>query len=118
MDYLFWGLNLIQCSNNWYHSFVNSFLLTSLVCFYSPIVMEPSSSSTGAPSIFIGNDYAHWKVCMRAHLKGLNDNVWIIVKKGWAKPEEEYVKWYKVDFARSNWNNLGYLSVIFNCLLR
>jgi hypothetical protein len=50
-------------------------------------------------------DYAHWKFRMRTHLKGLNENVWTIVEKGWAKAKEEYEKWQKDDLTKSNWNS-------------
>jgi hypothetical protein len=45
------------------------------------------------------------KVRMRTHLRGLNDNVWIICKKGWSRPEGEYENWHNDDVAKSNWNN-------------
>jgi hypothetical protein len=53
--------------------------------------MKSNTSFSSAPAIFNGNDYAHWKVRMRAYLKGLNDNIWITVEKGFAKPNEDLI---------------------------
>lgn len=39
--------------------------------------------------------------------------VWIMVEKGFVKPDGEYEKWNKDDVAKSNLNNRG-LSTIFN----
>lgn len=39
---------------------------------------------------------------MRAHLKGLNDNVWIICEKGWTRLEGDYENWHKDDVAKKN----------------
>ena len=52
---------------------------------------------------------------MRAYLKGLNDNIWVTVEKGYEKPDGEFDKWSKEDTTKSNWNNWG-LSCIFNCV--
>jgi hypothetical protein len=73
-------------------------------------------SSSNAPPIFNGNDYAHWKVCMKAYFKGLNDNIWITIEKGFEKLDSDFDKWSKDDTVKSDWNNWG-LSCIFNYIL-
>ena len=76
--------------------------------FFDLLDVEPNtplSSSSNAPPIFNGNDYAHWKVRMRAYLKGPNDNIWVIVEKGFEKPDNDFDKWSKEDTTKSNWNN-------------
>lgn len=75
--------------------------------------MDLTTSAPSAPPIFNGSEYAHWKVRMKTHLRGLNDNVWIMVETGFVKPEGDYEKWNKDDVAKSNWNNHR-LSAIFN----
>jgi hypothetical protein len=50
---------------------------------------------------------------MRAYLKGLNENIWVIVEKGFEKPNGDFDKWCKEDAIKSNWNNKG-LGFIFN----
>lgn len=62
------------------------FWLASWVCFLTSTIMKDTSSSS-APLIFDVSDYEHWKVRMKAHLKDLNDNVWIMCEKFWARPE-------------------------------
>jgi hypothetical protein len=58
-------------------------LLTNVLnVFVELFVMEPNTHFSGAPLIFNGNGYAYWKVHMKVSLKGLNDNIWITVEKG------------------------------------
>ena len=35
-------------------------------------------ASLGKISVFAGEDYAYWKVCMRAFLQSMGDEVWEI----------------------------------------
>lgn len=77
--------------------------------------MELNTSIPSAPSIFNGSDYAHWNVRIRAYLRGLNDNIWFIVERGFVKPNGDIDKCSKDDVEKSNRNNSG-ISVIFNCV--
>ena len=38
------------------------------------------------PPHFDGNNYAYWKVRMKAFLKSIDERVWNFVKYGWEKP--------------------------------
>jgi hypothetical protein len=77
--------------------------------------MEPNTSFSNSPSIFNENDYACWNFHVKAYLKGLNDNVWLKVEKGFERLDGDFDKWSKEDTLKSNWNNCG-LSCIFNCV--
>ena len=37
-------------------------------------------------SHFDGNNYAYWKVRMKAFLKSLDEGVWMSVETGWERP--------------------------------
>jgi hypothetical protein len=51
------------------------FLTNIFSVFVDLFAMEPDTSFSNAPLIFNGIDYVHLKVCMKAYLKGLNDNI-------------------------------------------
>ncbi|XP_059451074.1 uncharacterized protein LOC132181859 [Corylus avellana] len=89
------------------------YLTNALSVFVDLFVMEPNTSISNAPPIFNGNDYAHWKVRMKTYLKGLNNNIWVTIEKGFERPNGDLEKWSKEDIVKSNWNNRG-LSCIFN----
>ena len=38
------------------------------------------------PANFDGNNYAYWKVRMKALLKSIDERVWNFVEYGWEKP--------------------------------
>ena len=40
------------------------------------------------PSLFDGTNYAHWKVCIRAFLQSLDENMWQTMEIGWTKPTD------------------------------
>ena len=40
------------------------------------------------PTLFDGNNYANWKVRIRAFLQSLDEKVWQVVEIGWTKPME------------------------------
>ena len=45
------------------------------------------SQSLNVPPYFDGNNYAFWKVRMRAFLCSIDDTVWDAVELGWTRPE-------------------------------
>ncbi|XP_041003861.1 uncharacterized protein LOC121249203 [Juglans microcarpa x Juglans regia] len=47
--------------------------------------MDKSQSLT-SPPYFDGNNYAYWKVRMRAFLKSVDERVWVSITKGWREP--------------------------------
>lgn len=71
-------------------------------------------ASLTAPPHFDGENYAYWKVCMRAFLKSLDERVWYAIEKGWKKPETETETeaWSREELSNSNFNSKG-LNAIF-----
>ena len=45
------------------------------------------------PSHFDGNNYAYWKVRMKAFLKSIDERVWNSVEYGWEKPTTPVSEW-------------------------
>ena len=45
------------------------------------------------PPHFDGNNYAYWKVRMKAFLKSIDVRVWIFVEYGWEKPTTPVSEW-------------------------
>ena len=60
-------------------------ILSSLSQSLTPVVMEHEHSLVIHPH-FDGNNYAYWKIRMKAFLKSINERVWNSVKYGWEKP--------------------------------
>ena len=61
---------------------------------------------------FDGNNYAFWKVRIRAFLCSINDTVWDVVEAGWTRPEAAKSTWNKAAFAATNANSKA-LNAIF-----
>ena len=61
---------------------------------------------------FDGNNYAFWKVRIRAFLCSINDTVWDVVEAGWTRPEVAKSTWDKAAFAAANANSKA-LNAIF-----
>ena len=70
------------------------------------------SQSLNVPPFFDGNNYAFWKVRMRAFLCSINDVVWNAVEVGWTKPEAIKSTWDKAAIAAANANSKA-LNAIF-----
>ena len=70
------------------------------------------SQSLNAPPYFDGNNYAFWKVRMRAFLCSIDEAVWDAVEIGWTKPEAAKSTWDKATLAASNANSEA-LNAIF-----
>ena len=61
---------------------------------------------------FDGNNYAFWKVRIRAFLCSINDTVWDVVEAGWTRPEAAKSTWNKAALAAANANSKAF-TVIF-----
>ena len=51
------------------------------------------SHSLVIPSHFDGNNYAYWKVRMKAFMKSINERVWNSVEFEWKKPIAPVSEW-------------------------
>ena len=58
----------------------------------TPVVMEHGHSLV-IPPHFDGNNYAYWKVRMKAFLKSIDERVWNSVEYGWEKPTTPISEW-------------------------
>ena len=63
------------------------------------------SQSLNVPPFFDGNNYAFWKVRMRAFLCSIDDIVWDVVQAGWTRPEATKSTWDKAALAAANANS-------------
>ena len=70
------------------------------------------SQSLNVPPYFDGNNYAFWKVRMRAFLCSIDDTVWDAIEIGWTRPEAVKSTWDKVALAVANANSKA-LNAIF-----
>ena len=70
------------------------------------------SQSLNVPPFFDGNNYAFWKVRMRAFLCSIDDTVWDAVEAGWTRPEATKSTWDKAALAVANANSKA-LNAIF-----
>ena len=57
------------------------------------------SQSFNAPPFSDGNNYAFWKVCMRAFLCAIDESVWDSIKIGWVRPDKPKAEWDKAAVA-------------------
>ena len=60
------------------------------------------SQSLNVPPFFYGNNYAFWKVWMRAFLCSIDDTVWDVVEAGWTRLEGAKSIWDKAALAAAN----------------
>ena len=70
------------------------------------------SQSLNVPPFFYGNNYAFWKVQMRAFLCSIDDTVWDVIEAGWTRPEAAKSTWDKAVVAAANVNSKA-LNAIF-----
>ena len=68
------------------------------------------------PPLFDGTNYAYWKVCMRAFLQSLDENMWQAVEIGWTKPKEAPTDWDDAKIKAANFNSRA-LNVLFNAVM-
>ena len=60
------------------------------------------SQSLNVPPYFNGNNYAFWKVRIRAFLCSIDDTVWDAIKVGWTRPKAAKSTWDKAALAAAN----------------
>ena len=66
--------------------------------------MDRSQSLNVSP-YFDGNNYAFWKIRMRAFLCSINDIVWVAVEVGWTRSEAAKSTWDKAALVAANANS-------------
>ena len=70
------------------------------------------SQSLNVPPFFDGNNYAFWKVRIRAFLCSIDDTIWVAVEASWTRPEAAKSTWDKAALTTANANSKT-LNVIF-----
>ena len=70
------------------------------------------SQSLNVPPFFDGNNYAFWKVRMRAFLCSIDDTIWDAIEAAWTRPEAAKSTWDKAALAVANANSKA-LNAIF-----
>ena len=73
------------------------------------------SYSLVIPSHFDGNNYAYWKVRMKAFLKSIDKRVWNFVKYGWEKPTTLISEWSTSQKEAAAFNS-KVMNAIFNAV--
>ena len=63
------------------------------------------SQSLNVPPFFDGNNYAFWKVRMRAFLCSIDDTVWDAVEASWTRQEVAKSTWDKAALAAAKANS-------------
>ena len=71
------------------------------------------SQSLAIPPHFDGNNYAYWKVRIKAFLKSINENVWNSVECRWEKPTTLVSEWSTFQKEAAAFNSKS-MNVIFN----
>ena len=75
-------------------------------------ILDPKLRWIGLNLFFYGNNYAFWKIRMRAFLCSIDDAMWDAVEVGWTKPEATKSTWDKAALAAANANSKA-LNAIF-----
>ena len=70
------------------------------------------SQSLNVPPFFDGNNYAFWKVRMRAFLCSIDDTIWDAIEAGCTRPEAAKSTWDRAALAAANANSKA-LNAIF-----
>lgn len=71
--------------------------------------------SMNVPPHFARNNYAYWKVRMRAFFMSINEDTWEIVETGWERPKTKLTMEDKVP---SKANNKAFNVIFFWCVSR
>ena len=80
----------------------------------TPIVIEHRHSLV-IPPYFDGNNYAYWKVRMKAFLKSIEERVWNSVENRWEKPTTPVSKWQTSQNEATAFNSKA-MNAIFNAV--
>ena len=67
------------------------------------------------PPHFDGNNYAYWKVRMKAFLKSINERVWNFIEYGWEKPITPVSEWQNSHKEAVTFNSKA-MNAIFNAV--
>ena len=67
------------------------------------------------PPHFNGNNYAYWKVRMKAFLKSIDERVWNFVEYGWEKPTTPVSEWRTSQKEPATFNRKA-MNAIFNAV--
>ena len=67
------------------------------------------------PPHFVGNNYAYWKVRMKAFLKSIDERVWNSVKFEWEKPTTPVSEWIIAKKEAATFNSKA-MNAIFNTI--
>ena len=67
------------------------------------------------PPHFDGNNYAYWKVRMKAFLKSIDERVWNSVEYGWLKPTAPVSEWQTSQKEAAVFNS-KVMNAIFNAV--
>ena len=65
------------------------------------------------PPHFDGNNYAYWKVIMKAYLKSIDERVWLSVENGWERPTIAISEWSTAQKEATIFNS-RVMNAIFN----
>ena len=76
--------------------------------------MEHDHSIVISPH-FDGNNYAYWKVRIKAFLKYIDERVWLSIKNGWKRPTTPVNEWNTAQKEAANFNSKA-MSAIFNAV--
>ena len=80
----------------------------------TPVVMEHGHSLV-ISSHFDGNNYAYWKVRMKAFLKSIDERVWNSVEYGWEKLTTPVSEWQTSQKKTAVFNSKA-MNAIFNAV--
>ena len=78
----------------------------------TPVVMEHKHFLV-IPPHFDGNNYAYWKVRMKAFLKPIDERVWNSIEYGWKKPTNPVSEWQTSQKEAAGFNS-KVMNAIFN----
>ena len=67
------------------------------------------------PPHFDGNNYAYWKVRMKAFLKSIDERVWNSIEYGWEKPTTPVSEWQTSQKEAATFNSKA-MNAIFNAV--
>ena len=67
------------------------------------------------PPHFDGNNYAYWKVRMKAFLKSIDERVWNSIEYGWEKPTTPVSEWQTSQKEAAAFNR-KVMNAIFNAV--
>ena len=67
------------------------------------------------PPYFVGNNYAYWKVWMKAFLESIDERVWLFVENSWERPTTAIGEWSTAQKEAASFNNKA-MNAIFNAI--